>query len=113
MPQQYPTTAYPPSIQYTSPASLGRPTLAASYPTMGADFHPTVENAASEQPEEEPNIFAAAYNRYQRTIEIVNDHTSKGYLVKAGELLLEISRWLSENLDSLSEVNLELRHIQD
>ena len=112
MPQQYPTAAYPPSMQYTSAASLGRPTLAASYPTMGADFSPNVENTVSEQPEEDSNVLAAAYNRYQRTIEIVNDHTSRGYLIKAGELLLEISRWLSENLDSLSEVTLELRQIQ-
>ena len=76
---------------------------------MGADFNPNIENAASEQPEEEPNVSAAAYNRYQRTIEKVNDHTSRGHLIKAGELLLEISRWLSENLDSLSEAILKLR----
>ncbi|KAL9132359.1 MAG: hypothetical protein Q9175_006466 [Cornicularia normoerica] len=101
MPQQYPTTAYPPSMQYTSAASLGRSTLASSYPTMGSDFHPNIETAASEQPEDEANTFAAAYNRYQSTIEVVNDHTSRGHLIKARESLLEVSQWLSENVDAL------------
>ena len=111
IPQQYPTTAYPSSMQYTSAASLGRSTLAPSYPTMGSDFPPTIETAASEKPEEESHIFTAAYNRYRSAIELVNDRTSSGHLIKAGELLLEISQWLSENVDALSEVVLELRHI--
>ena len=104
MPQQYPTTAYPSSMQYTSAAPLGRSTLASSYPTMGQDFNPNIGPAASEQPEEEPDTFASDYDRYQRTIEIINDHTSRGYLIKAGESLLEASQWLSENVDALSEV---------
>ena len=111
IPQQFPTTAYPSSMQYTSAASLGRSTLAPSYPTMGSDFPPTIETATSEKPEEESHIFTAAYNRYRSAIELVNDRTSSGHLIKAGELLLEISQWLSENVDALSEVVLELRHI--
>ena len=79
---------------------------------MGSDFHPNIETAASEQPEDEANTFAAAYNRYQSTIEVVNDHTSRGHLIKARESLLEVSQWLSENVDALSEVTRELRQIQ-
>ncbi len=75
---------------------------------MEPDFNPNVETAATEQPDEEPTIFAAAYNRYQRTVELVTDRISRGYLVKAGESLLGVSRWLSENMDALSEVTLEL-----
>lgn len=101
MPQQYPTAAYPPSMQYTSAAPLGRSTLASSYPTVGPDVNPNVETAASEQPEEELDTFAAAYDRYQRNIGVINDQTSKGHLIKAGESLLEISHWLSENVDAL------------
>ena len=78
---------------------------------MGSDIPPSIETAASEKPEEEPRIFTAAYNRYWSAIEVVNDRTSSGHLIKAGELLLEISQWLSENVDALSEVALELRHI--
>lgn len=72
-------------------------------------MNPNVETAASEQPEEELDTFAAAYDRYQRNIGVINDQTSKGHLIKAGESLLEISHWLSENVDALSEVTLELR----
>lgn len=101
MPQQYPTTAYPPSMQYTSAASLGRSTLASSYPTIGPDFDPNIETAATEQPEKEPDTFAAAKDRFQRNIELVNDYTSRGHLIKAGEVMLEVSQWLSENVDAL------------
>ncbi len=104
IPQEYPTTSYPPSMQYNSAASLGRSTLASSHPAMGADFDPNVEPAASEQPEEDPDPVAAAYKRWKRTIGVVNDHVSRGHLIKAGESLLEISHWLSENVDALSEV---------
>ena len=112
MPQQYPTTTYHPSMQYTTAAPLGRPSLSSSYPTMGPDLNPKIETAASEEPEEESDILAAAYDRYQRTIGVVNDHTSRGHLINAGESLLEISQWLSKNVDALSEVILELRQSQ-
>ena len=75
---------------------------------MGPDLDLNIEPAASEQPEEESDIVAAASDRCRRTIGIVNDYTSRGYLVKAGKCLLEISQWLSENLDALSELTLEL-----
>ncbi|CAD6592491.1 MAG: hypothetical protein ASARMPRED_006310 [Alectoria sarmentosa] len=101
MPQQYPTTAYSPSMQYTSAASLGRSTLASSYPAMGPDFNPNIETPTSEQPEKEPDTVAATYDRYQKTIEVVNDHTSRGHLIRAGKALLEVSQWLSENVDVL------------
>lgn len=78
---------------------------------MGPDFNPNIETVASEQPENEPDTFAAAYDRYQRIIGLVNDHTSRGHLIKAGEALLEVSRWLSENVDALSEVTLKLWQI--
>lgn len=99
-------------MQYTSAATLGRSVLASSYPTMGPEFNPNIATAASEQPEEESGTFAAAYNRYKRSLGTVNDHTSKGHLINAGESLLEVSKWLSENVDVLSEVNLELRQTQ-
>ena len=95
-------------MQYAPTASLGRPTLASSYTAMGPDLDLNIEAAASEQPEEESDILAATSDRCQRTIGIVNDYTSRGHLVKAGECLLEMSQWLSENLDALSEVTLEL-----
>lgn len=79
---------------------------------MGPDFNLNIETAASEQAEEESDIFAAAYERCQRTFGLVNDHTSRGRLIRAGESLLEMSRWLPENVDVLSELILELRHIQ-
>ena len=79
---------------------------------MGPEFNPNIATAASEQPEEESGTFAAAYNRYKRSIGTVNDHTSRGHLIKAGESLLEVSKWLSENVDVLSEVNLEPRQTQ-
>ena len=79
---------------------------------MGPDINLNIETADSDQAEEESDIFAAAYDRCQRTFGIVNDHTSRGHLIKAGELLLELSRWLPENVDALSEVILELRQIQ-
>ena len=107
MPQQYPTAAYPPSIQYSPAASLGRTSLVTSYSAMEPHLNPDIEAEASEQPEEEPIIFAAAYDRYQRTIGAINDHTSRGHLVKAGESLLDISQWLSRSVDALSEVTLE------
>lgn len=99
-------------MQYNSAASLGRPALTSSYPTMGPEFNLNIETAASEQAEEESDIFAAAYERCQRTFGSVNDHTSRGHLIRAGESLLEISRWLPENVDALSEVILELWQIQ-
>lgn len=108
MPQQYSTATYHPSMQYASTASLGRPTLTPSYTAMGPDLDLNIETAASEQPEEELDILAASSDRCQRTIGIVNDYTSRGHLVKAGECLLEMSQWLSENLDALSEATLEL-----
>ena len=73
---------------------------------MGSDFSLNIETTASEQPEQELDIFAAAYDRYQRTIGVVNNYTSRGHLVKAGESLLEISQWLLENVDALSKVSL-------
>lgn len=79
---------------------------------MGPDVNPKIETAASEEPEEESDIFAAAYDRYQRTIGVVNDLTSRGHLINAGESLLEISQWLSKNVDALSEVIPELRQSQ-
>lgn len=79
---------------------------------MGPDFNLNIETAASEQAEEESDVFAAAFERCQRTFGVVNDHTSRGHLIRAGESLLEISRWLPENVDTLSEVFLELRHNQ-
>lgn len=113
MPQEYSTTAYPPSMQYTSAASLGRSTLASSSSAIGPEFNPSIETAASGQSEEEESgKFEAAYDRYQRAIRAVNDHTSRGDLTKAGELLLEVSQWLSDNVDALREMILELRQIQ-
>lgn len=79
---------------------------------MGPDFNLNIETAAPEQAEGESDIFAAAYERCQRTFGAVNDHTSRGYLIRAGESLLKISQWLPENVDALSEVFLELRQIQ-
>ena len=78
---------------------------------MGPDFNPEIETTGSGDPEEGSDMFAAAYDRYERTVGVVNDHTSRGHLIKAGESLLEISRWLSGNVDALSEVTLELRRI--
>ena len=75
---------------------------------MGPDFNMHIETAASEQVEDESDIFAAASDRCQGTIGVVNNYTSRGHLIKAGESLLEMSQWLSENLDALSEVTLEL-----
>lgn len=112
IPQQYPATAYPPSMQYTSAATLGRSTLASSYPTMGPEINPNIGTSASEQPEKESDTYAAAYDWYRRSIGTVNDHTSRGHLIKAGELLLEVSQWLSENVDALSEVLLQLPQIE-
>lgn len=106
IPQQYPTAAYTPTMQYPSVASLGRSTLASPYPMMGADFNSNAETAASEQPGEESDTFTAAYDRYEKTIGVVNDHTSKGNLIKAGESLLEFSQWMSEHVDALSEVTI-------
>ena len=74
---------------------------------MGADFNPNTETAASEQPEEESDPVATAYVRWKRTIGVVNDHTSKGRLIKAGQSLLEVSQWLSENVDALSKGTLK------
>lgn len=99
-------------MQYTPAASLGRSTLASSYPTIGPDLDPNIVTAASEQPEKELDTSAAARDRIQRNIEVVNDYTSRGHLIKAGEALLEVSQWLSENVDALSEVILELQQIQ-
>lgn len=112
MTQEYSTTAYPPSMQYTSAASLGRSTLASSSSTIGPDFNPSMETAASGQSEEESAKFDAAYDRYQRAIRAVNDHTFRGHLIKAGELLLEVSQWLSDNVDALRKMILELQQIQ-
>ena len=112
MPQHYPTTAYSPSVQYTSADSLGRPTVASSYSATGSEYNPDIETAASGQLEEETNVSTAAYDRYQRAIAAVNDYTSRGYLMKAGESLLDVSQWLSQSADVLSEVALESQQIQ-
>ena len=113
MPQQYSSTPYSSSVQYASAASLGRSTLAPSYSTIGQDFDPNIEAAAaSEPPEEESDTFAAAYDRYRRNVEIVNDHTSTGHLIEAGESLREVSHWLSENVDALREVTLHSQQAQ-
>ena len=113
VPHQYPTTTYTQPVQYTSATSHGRTTLASSYPTLGPDFNPNSETAAPEQPEEESDIFNATYDRYLRSIEGVNGYTSRGHLIKAGESLLAISKWLAENVDALSKVHSELPQIQD
>ena len=104
MPQEYPTTAYPPSTQHTSAPSLGRSTLASSNPTMGPGFSPSIGTAASEQPDEESDTLTAAFDPYWRIVGIVNNHISRGRLIQAGESLRELSQWLSGNVDALSEV---------
>ena len=73
---------------------------------MGQGFNPNIERVAPEQPEVESDTFPTDYDRFQKTIEIVNDHTFRGHLIKAGKSLLEASQWLSENVEALSEVAL-------
>lgn len=104
IPQEYPTTAYTPSTQHASAASLGRSTLATSNPTMGPGFSPSMATATSEQPDEDSDTVTAAYDPYWSMVGVVNDRISRGHLIEARESLRQLSQWLSDNVDALSEM---------
>lgn len=103
IPQQYQTAAYPQTMQFASANLPGRSNLATSYSTIIPEFSQNAGATASEQPEDESDTYERAYDRYQRALRVTNDHTSKGRLIEAGQSLLDISRWLSNNVITLSE----------
>ena len=71
---------------------------------MGPGFSPSIGTAASEQPDEDSDTVTAAYDPYWRMVGVVNDRISRGHLIEARGSLRQLSQWLSDNVDTLSEM---------
>ena len=94
MPQTYPTAAYQQSIQYNQPTSLGRSTLASSYPMMAQDFSQTANPEEPAEPEQEPDTRAELFATYHSALRETNENTFRSRLIEAGASLANLSEWL-------------------
>ena len=110
MPQTYPTAAYQQSMQYNQSTSLGRSTLASSYPTMAQDYRENVNLEELAEPEQEPDTRAELFATYHTALRETNENTFRGRLIEAGASLANLSEWLLTHAAGLGmSVTVELR----
>ena len=104
MPQAYQAPVYQQSMQYNTPATLGRSTLASTYPTTVADYNPTGSSEDQTQPEQQPDTGAEQFAKYQTALRETNQNTSRGRLVEAAVTLEKLSEWLLTHAASLGSL---------
>ena len=97
IPQDYQAIPYQQTIHYDTQGTLGRSTLASSYPTMASDFSQASGSEVAPGGDMEVDIAAQNNGRFYRAIGETNPSTQRGMLVQAGHSLIQISDWLLTN----------------
>lgn len=100
MPQQYLNAPYPPLLEFTT--DLGPWAAASSYATEEPTFPQATGVGPPDQGQREWDRYDRFYRQYQKLLRETNTNTSRGKVVEATDSLIEMSKLILGNVESLS-----------
>ncbi|KAL9602602.1 MAG: hypothetical protein Q9219_001746 [cf. Caloplaca sp. 3 TL-2023] len=102
--QQYAPSQFHQSVPYQTPGH-SRQAIHPAYATGMTEYSQSAVQGIGEQPEPEDTTHQEEYDRYEEALRQVFEDTSKGRVIEAAQLLLEISEWLLSHVKELGLVS--------